>query len=96
MSEDGDADLALAILQSGTAVGPPLNDTRWYQPIYNRVTAATGFVTFFLPVLPRLLTQSPAVPTPLTPSTASATSHTQRSTRHSTWAWNGLLRWMAT
>ncbi|KAI5853303.1 Alpha/Beta hydrolase protein [Tricharina praecox] len=31
-----------AILQSGTAVGPPLNDTRWYQPIYNRVTAATG------------------------------------------------------
>ncbi|CCX14327.1 Alpha/Beta hydrolase protein [Pyronema domesticum] len=31
-----------AILQSGTAVGPPVNDSRWYQPLYNKVTAAVG------------------------------------------------------
>jgi acetylcholinesterase len=31
-----------AILESGTAVGPPVNDTRWYQPLYDGVTAATG------------------------------------------------------
>ncbi|CCX07911.1 Similar to Lipase 1; acc. no. P79066 [Pyronema omphalodes CBS 100304] len=31
-----------AILESGNAVGPPLNDTRWYQPKYNRIISATG------------------------------------------------------
>ncbi|KAA8900216.1 Alpha/Beta hydrolase protein [Sphaerosporella brunnea] len=31
-----------AILQSGTAAGPPHNDTRWYQPLYDQVTAVTG------------------------------------------------------
>ncbi|KAH8152546.1 uncharacterized protein LAJ45_03386 [Morchella importuna] len=31
-----------AILQSGNAIGPPHNDTRWYQPLYDRITTTTG------------------------------------------------------
>jgi carboxylesterase type B len=31
-----------AILESGGAVGPPLNSTTWYQPMYDKIVAATG------------------------------------------------------
>ncbi|OBT51040.1 hypothetical protein VE04_08572 [Pseudogymnoascus sp. 24MN13] len=31
-----------AILESGGSVGPPLNGTAWYQPMYDRIAAATG------------------------------------------------------
>ncbi|KAL7271295.1 hypothetical protein RUND412_005962 [Rhizina undulata] len=31
-----------AIMESGNAVGPPWNDTRWYQPLYDRLATNTS------------------------------------------------------
>ncbi|RPB03294.1 alpha/beta-hydrolase [Choiromyces venosus 120613-1] len=36
----GDGLYRAAIVESGRAVGPPWNDTRWYQPLYDRIFPA--------------------------------------------------------